>query len=76
MPEAAKPGGLGTRTLLGRRHYLGPRTGQFPRGQITQPFMTMAEVNGYLVDLRDMLRKVQEIAFEKGMIPYIADDRG
>ena len=38
--------------------------------------MTMAEVNGYLVDLREMPREVQEIAFEKGMIPYIADDRG
>ena len=29
----------------------------------------MAEVNGLLVDLRDMPRDVQEIAFAKGMIP-------
>jgi hypothetical protein len=29
----------------------------------------MAEVNGLLVDLRDMPREVQEIAFERGMIP-------
>ena len=29
------------------------------------------EVNGLLVDLRDMPREVQEIAFAKGMIPYI-----
>jgi hypothetical protein len=40
------------------------------------PLVWMAEVNGYLVDLRHMPREVQEIAFEKGMIPYIPDERG
>jgi hypothetical protein len=35
------------------------------------PLVWMAEVNGILVDLRAMPREVQEIAFEKGMIPYI-----
>jgi hypothetical protein len=40
------------------------------------PLVWMAEVNGYLVDLRSAPREVQEIAFEKGMIPYIPDDRG
>jgi hypothetical protein len=35
----------------------------------------MAEVNGLLVDLRDMPRDVQEIAFAKGMNPYIPADR-
>jgi len=39
------------------------------------PLIWMAEVNGFLVDLRDMPREVQEIAFEKGMIPYIPADR-
>ena len=39
------------------------------------PLVWMAEVNGYLVDLRHMPREVQEIAFEKGMIPYIPADR-
>ena len=39
------------------------------------PLVWMAEVNGYLVDLRDMPREVQEIALEKGMIPYIPDHR-
>lgn len=34
-----------------------------------------AEVNGLLVDLRDMPRKIQEIAFEDGLIPYIRADR-
>ena len=39
------------------------------------PLVWMAEVNSYLVDLRDMTCEVQEIAFEKGMIPYIPDRR-
>jgi hypothetical protein len=39
------------------------------------PLVWMAQVNGVLVDLRDMPREVQEIAFEKGMIPYIPDDQ-
>jgi hypothetical protein len=39
------------------------------------PLMWMAEVNGLLVDLRNMPREVQEIAFEDGMIPYIPADR-
>ena len=34
----------------------------------------MAEVNGLLVDLRDMPREVQQIAFEKRLIPYIPAD--
>ena len=41
----------------------------------TNPLVWMAEVNGFLVDLRTMPREVQEIAFEKGMIPYIPADR-
>lgn len=35
----------------------------------------MAEVNGVLVDLRDMPREVQQIAFDEGMIPYIPADQ-
>jgi hypothetical protein len=40
------------------------------------PLVWMAEVNGLLVDLREMPREVQEIAFAKGLIPYIPADRG
>ncbi|MGH6702349.1 MAG: DUF6398 domain-containing protein [Bradyrhizobium sp.] len=39
------------------------------------PLVWMAEVNGILVDLRQLPREVQEIAFQKGMIPYIPADR-
>ena len=38
------------------------------------PLVWMAEVNGLLVDLRDMPREIQEIAFEDGLIPYIPAD--
>jgi Domain of unknown function (DUF6398) len=34
------------------------------------PLVWMAEVNGLLVDLRQMPRDLQEIAFAKGLIPY------
>jgi hypothetical protein len=34
----------------------------------------MAEVNGVLVDLRTMPREDQEVAFAKGIIPYIPAD--
>jgi hypothetical protein len=35
------------------------------------PLVWMAEVNGMLVDLRNMPHEVQIIAYEKGLIPYI-----
>lgn len=35
----------------------------------------MLSVNGILVDIRCMPRAVQEVAFEKGLIPYIPDDK-
>jgi len=34
-----------------------------------------AEVNGVLVDLREMPRDLQVIAYEKGMIPYVPADK-
>jgi hypothetical protein len=41
----------------------------------SNPLVWMAQVNGLIVDLRHMPRDVQEIAFQKGMIPYIPADR-
>ena len=38
------------------------------------PLVWMAEVNGLLVDLRNMPREIQKIAFEDGLIPYIPAD--
>lgn len=42
----------------------------------TNPLVWMAEINGIIVDLRQMPREIQEIAFQRGMIPYIHDDCG
>jgi hypothetical protein len=39
------------------------------------PMIWILKVNGYMVDIRSMPREVQEIAFEKGLIPYIPADR-
>ncbi len=39
------------------------------------PLMWMVEVNGMVVDLRHMPREVQQMAFDKGLIPYIPADR-
>lgn len=39
------------------------------------PMIWMLSVNGILVDIRYMPRAVQEVAFEKGLIPYIPDDK-
>ena len=38
------------------------------------PMVWLLMVNGLLVDVREMPREVQEIAFRKGFIPYIPDD--
>ena len=39
------------------------------------PLIWMLEVNGFMQDIRDCPREAQEIAFEKGIIPYIPADR-
>jgi hypothetical protein len=39
------------------------------------PLVWMLEVNGLLMDVRQAPREVQEIAFNKGLIPYIPADR-
>jgi len=35
----------------------------------------MVSVNGFIMDIRQAPREVQEIAFQKGLIPYIPADR-
>jgi hypothetical protein len=39
------------------------------------PSVWMISFNGFIVDARTIPREIQEIAFEKGIIPYIPDDR-
>ena len=39
------------------------------------PLVWTLKVNGFLMDIRHAPREAQEIAFEKGLIPYIPADR-
>jgi hypothetical protein len=39
------------------------------------PLVWMVSVNGFIIDIRTAPREVQEVAFEKGLIPYIPADR-
>jgi hypothetical protein len=39
------------------------------------PMVWILQVNGIMVDIRNMPREVQVIAYEKGLIPYIPADR-
>jgi hypothetical protein len=39
------------------------------------PLIWMAEVDGFIMDLRSAPREIQEAAFEEGLIPYIPADR-
>ena len=39
------------------------------------PMVWMLEVNGLIVDVRYMPLEVQEIAYEKGIIPYVPGER-
>jgi hypothetical protein len=39
------------------------------------PMIWILQVNGLMVDVRHMPREVQEIAYNKGLIPYIPADR-
>ena len=39
------------------------------------PRVWMVEVNGFIMDMRYVPRELQEMAFAKGLIPYIPADR-
>ncbi len=39
------------------------------------PLIWMLEINGFIMDIRRCPREAQEIAFRKGLIPYIPEDR-
>ena len=43
--------------------------------QITEnPMVWMVKVNGIIVDIRKMPKELQQIAFEKGIIPYLPNE--
>ncbi len=46
-------------------------TWMLPSRRDESPIAWMISVNGYMLDARQVPREIQEIAFEKGLIPYI-----
>lgn len=61
------------RDLLGM-HRFDPQW-MLPSFAEQNPLTWMLSVNGLLVDVRHMPRDVQELAFAKGLIPYVPVDR-
>jgi hypothetical protein len=61
------------RTLLKIRQFDHHWT--LPSRMDDSPMIWMLEVNGLFMDIRTCPREAQEIAFEKGLIPYIPADR-
>ena len=61
------------RKMLGM-HQLDPNWSLSSRLE-DNPMVWMLQVNGFMVDVRHAPREVQEIAFNKGLIPYIPADR-
>jgi hypothetical protein len=57
-----------------RMHQLDPNW-TLPSRLEDNPLVWMLEVNGFMMDVRQAPREVQEIAFRKGLIPYLPADR-
>lgn len=57
-----------------RMHQLDPNW-TLPSRLDDNPMVWMIQLDGFLVDVRHAPRAVQEIAFNKGLIPYIPADR-
>ncbi|MEX2215273.1 MAG: DUF6398 domain-containing protein [Phycisphaeraceae bacterium] len=55
-------------------HQLDP-TWCLPSRMDDNPLIWMLTVNGFMMDIRHAPRELQEIAFSKGLIPYIPADR-
>jgi len=83
LPQIDKAFGVAESTGQGKSHQIRKmlRIHQFdhrwtlPSMMDDNPLIWMLEVNGFLMDIRDAPREAQEIAYEKGMIPYIPADR-
>jgi hypothetical protein len=54
-------------------HQLDPNW-TLPSRLAANPMVWMLQVNGFMMDIRNAPREMQEIAFNKGLIPYIPAD--
>jgi len=61
------------RKMMGM-HHLDPKW-SLPSRLDDNPLVWMLQVNGFIMDIRDASRETQEVAFNKGLIPYIPADR-
>jgi hypothetical protein len=61
------------RTMF-RIHQFDPKW-TLPSKMDDNPMVWMLEVNGFLMDMRNAPRELQETAFKKRLIPYIPADR-
>ena len=50
-------------------------TWTLPSRMDDNPMVWMLNVDGFIMDVRSAPREIQEIAFQKGLIPYIPADR-
>jgi len=46
-----------------------------PSEMDNNPMAWLISVNGFMVDARNAPRQIQELAYKKGIIPYIPDDK-
>jgi hypothetical protein len=46
-----------------------------PSKMADNPLTWMIMVDGFVVDVRQMPRDIQEVAYEKGLIPYLPGTR-
>jgi hypothetical protein len=74
ISESSGAAKLGAIRKLLRIHQLDPEW-TLPSGMDDNPRVWILEVDGFMVDVRDEPREVQEIAYTKGLIPFIPADR-
>jgi len=72
-PSAGAAKAAEIRKLL-KIHALDPAW-TLPSRMDDNPMLWMVEVNGFVMDIRQAPRDLQEMAFQKGLIPYIPADR-
>ena len=74
ISESSGAGKLAAIRKMLKIHQLDPNW-TLPSRLDDNPMVWMLQVNGFMVDVRHAPREVQEIAFNKGLIPYIPADR-
>lgn len=74
IAESTGAANLKTIRTMFRIRQLDPKW-TLPSKMDDNPMVWMLEINGFLMDIRNVPRELQEVAFQKGLIPYIPADR-